>query len=52
MSVQHTETIITVASLKNIEATEMTATIETTEQLKEQIEALITIEPRFTGIYE
>ena len=52
MSVQHTETIITVASLKNIEATEMTATIETTEQLKEQIEALITIEPRFTVIYE
>ena len=49
MSVQHTETIKTAVNLKNTEAV---ATIETTEQLKEQIEALITIEPRFAGIYE
>ena len=52
MSVQHTETIITVASLKNIEAIGMTATIESTEQLKRHIEALIAIEPKFSAIYE
>ena len=52
MNLQIIEVIKTVASLKNIEATEMIATIETTEQLKEQIEALITIEARFSGIYE
>lgn len=52
MSVQHTETIKTAVNLKNTEAIGMIATIETNEQLKEQIEALITIEPRFASIYE
>ena len=52
MSVQNSEVIKTIESLKNTEAIVMITTIETTEQLKEQIEALITIEPRFAGIYE
>ena len=52
MNLQIIEVIKTVESLKNIEATEMIATIETTEQLKEQIEALITIEPNFLAIYK
>ena len=52
MSVQHTETIITVASFKNIEAIGRSATIESTEQLKRHIEALIAIEPKFSAIYE
>ena len=52
MSVHNSEVIKTIESLKNTEAIVMITTIETTEQLKEQIEALITIEPRFAGIYE
>ena len=39
-------------SLQPIEKTETIKTIETTEQLKSHIMALITIEPRFAAIYE
>ena len=52
MSVQNSEVIKTVECLKNTEAIGIITTIETTEQLKIHIEALIAIEPKFSAIYE